>query len=372
MQKKITPVLAGMVVVVLVSSGRAQPQLMTASSAAYPQLTPGVLAGFVAVQSNGLTVVAGTATAGIKSSGHPGAATDPRAIGFFGNGNTALGTSLQDPVDPNAVFAGGIGIPMGVCLCTGASSDTDVAGSRLPEDRGVGAEGPNNGAFGFNPGEIGVVVLGNPIIDQDFNQHVFFGATPTNSGDPTVLVFKITLQKPGFLRLRWVFGSDEYPHWTTMFNDSLAILVKKEDCGSGRFENLATFKEPGNPNPIPFTLAQLVECGAPIFKPNQLAPNPAVFVGPPASPHAIDNTPGQAPFDYDTTVPYFDHEFGGFTMLLTRETAKPLAIGTYTIKLVIQDVGDDNVDSALFVETDSLKLFHMKRGEQFRDHAKIC
>src|SRR3972149_4838545 len=116
MQKKITPVLAGMVVVVLVSCGRGQPQLMTASSAAYPQLTPGVLAGFVAVPSNGLTVVAGTATAGVKRSGHPGAATDPRAIGFFGNGNTALRTSLQGPVDPNAVFAGGIGIPMGGCL----------------------------------------------------------------------------------------------------------------------------------------------------------------------------------------------------------------------------------------------------------------
>jgi len=67
MQAKITSVLAGMLVVVLVSSGRAQPQMVTLSAAAYPTLTPDVLADIVADQNSGLTIVAGTAMVGIHS-----------------------------------------------------------------------------------------------------------------------------------------------------------------------------------------------------------------------------------------------------------------------------------------------------------------
>jgi len=46
-----------------------------------------------------------------------------------------------------------------------------------------------------------------------------------------------------------------------------------------------------------------------------------------------------------------------------RETPKPLSLGTYTVKLVIHDIGDSNVDSALFVETESLKLFPLAKGD---------
>jgi hypothetical protein len=148
-----------------------------------------------------------------------------------------------------------------------------------------------------------------------------------------------------------------------MFNDSFAILIKKDTCANAEFENFATLKDPAEPEPDSFTLADVVLCGDPIFKRNQLAPSPPEFVGPPASPHAIDDTPGAEPFEYDTSVPYFDHEFGGFTMPMTRETATALSIGTYTIKVVIQDVSDANVDSGLFIETAGLKLFALAQGD---------
>src|SRR3989304_4807853 len=229
-----------------------------------------------------------------------------RALGSFTGGLTPAGTLLPAPnqnSSGNAQYAGGIGIASGICLCTGASSDTDMAGLGLGPERGVGSEGPNNGEFGANEGEIGVAVLGDFIIDNDFDEHVFNGqlvADPNlqDSGDPTVLEFKITLQTPGFLRLRFVFGSDEYQHWTLQFNDSFAILVKKDACANAEFENIAVLKDPAEANPAPFTLADLVDCDAPIFKQNQLAPAPPEFL---TSAHAIDDTPGSAPFEYEET-----------------------------------------------------------------------
>jgi len=184
MQKQISPVLAGMVVLVLVSSSRAQPQLVTLSRAANPSLiTPSAMAGAVTSQSSGLTIVSGTATIGINNSNHPGAATDPRAIGRFLNGNAAPGTSLQDPVDPNAVFAGGIGISVGVCLSTGFLSDNEPTrpGGFSPL---VGVEGANNGRpiDVTNQGEISKVFQANDPFNDDDWAAVHTGLTG-NSGD---------------------------------------------------------------------------------------------------------------------------------------------------------------------------------------------
>jgi hypothetical protein len=314
------------------------------------------------------TLVAGSVSRAINTAS--GSYTSSlRAIGEFSGGSTPEGTLMpaaNQNANGDAEYSGGIGMSSGVILCTGAGSDSDIAGQSLGPERGVGAEGPNNGALGANPGEVGVTVLGEEIIDQDFNQHVFNGATPALSGDPTVLQFKITLQSPGYLRLTCIFASDEYPHWTTEFNDSFAVLIKKDACATTPFNNIAVLKSPQNPNPEPFTLAKVVACQAPTFRQNQLAPSPSVFVGPPpaeASKHAIDDTPGAAPFEYDTSVPYFDHEYGGFTRALTFETRTALSVGTYTVKLVIHDVGDANVDSALFIGPESLKLLAMNPAD---------
>lgn len=77
----------------------------------------------------------------------------------------------------------------------------------------------------------------------------------------------------------------------------------------------------------------------------------------PSSEHHIDG------------APRYDHEFGGFTKKLARETARPLSPGQYTIKIVIQDVGTNTegndllVDSALFIEEESFRLFPLAQGD---------
>lgn len=304
--------------------------------------------------------------------------TSSRAMGYFYNGAVQAGTYLPDenqpdPQNPTAVYAGGIGLLNGICLSTGALTDDDPVGGGVGTGRGVGVEGPNNGTgvvpTNINEGEIGTVILGASIVDQDFDEHVFDGELTINpllaeSGDPVVLVFQIELQRPGFLRVRWVFGSDEYPAWILgEYNDSFAILIKKDACANSEFENIAIFKEPTDPNPMPFSLQALEECGPPFFKVNQLTPAPFATSGPDVSPHAIDDTPGAEPHEYGPSVPLYDHEFAGFTKPLISETPVPLSVGIYTIKIVVHDVGDAGVDSALFLEQKSLKLFSLNPGD---------
>ncbi len=85
-----------------------------------------------------------------------------------------------------------------------------------------------------------------------------------------------------------------------------------------------------------------------MFIQNDVAPSPQELVG---SPHGI---PG---------APLYDIEFGGFTKKLTREISCPLAPGTYTVKFVVQDVADQLVDAAVFLEAGSLKLFPLAPGD---------
>ena len=272
--------------------------------------------------------------------------SDSRAYGKFINGITSSGTLLPNDnqnANHDAAYSGGIGIESGVCLCTGLISDSDASHG---VGRGIGVEGPNNGEPVVNAGEISTE-LSTPI-DQDFDDFVFPN-DPSDGGDATVLQFDVGLSAPGFLRIRFVFGSDEYPAFIQQqFNDSFGILIRK--CG--QFQNIATIKEP-EMNPKPFSLQDIAGC-AQLFKFNDVAPAPAAL---PASAHHIAN------------APWYDHEFGGFTKPLTRETVLPLSPGTYRLKIVIQDVGlnqsgnDHLVDSALFVEEDSLKLYALHPGD---------
>ena len=135
-------VMAGVLILAIAGGAEAQPQLMTLSKAAYPQyLTPDALADVVSDQSSGFTIDA--ATVAINNEQHPNAETDPRAIGLFGGGNVTPGTSLQDPVDPTAVFAGGIGMQWGVCLCTGFLSNNEpTRPPGIPSQLAVGVELP--------------------------------------------------------------------------------------------------------------------------------------------------------------------------------------------------------------------------------------
>jgi hypothetical protein len=306
--------------------------------------TPQELAAIIVDEASGVTVVASSANTTINASGFP--SSDPNAFGSFTNGITAAGTLLpaaNQNASGTATYTGGIGINSGVCLCTGAlqdEPDTPTTG------RGSGVLGPNNGKDNFgglNQGEI-VTVLDTPV-DQDFEDLVFPISNP-GGGDATVLVFQVQISSPGFLRVSFVFGSDEHDAWDQGgfgVNDSVGIIVGGLHIDP---ENIATITVNGVTTP--FDLFEFKDCGPPLFIENDVAPSPAELVG---SAHAI---PG---------APFYDIEFGGFTKRLTREISRPLAPGIYTIKFVVQDVVDRWVDAGVFIEENSLKLFPLVHGD---------
>ena len=320
------------------------------------------MADLIADDVSGVTVDLNSASFTITV---PGGGTEDSATvarGIFENGITSPGTALpqenQDPNGPTATYAGGLGIPYGICLSTGWVTDfaTPSAG------RGFGIEGPNNGDQDSaippglpanHEGEASTrLVLSR---DEDLIDFAFPTVNPKPlGGDANVLEFEVELTSPGFLRLSFVFASDEYPAWIDPilfpFNDSFIILIDEI--------NIATIVE--NSVVQPFRVFDIIDCD-PLFFENDTAPFPLVLQSG-MNEHKI---PG---------VPRYDHEYGGFTKVLTRETPLPLAAGTHTIRIVIQDVGeveddqgnvfpDRSVDSCLFIGENSLKLFELAQGD---------
>jgi hypothetical protein len=193
-----------------------------------------------------------------------------------------------------------------------------------------------------------------------------------NEGDATVLQFEVDISAAGFLRISFVVASDEHLFWLNVgqldVNDSMATFIRQELAPDPTFENIAVLKAPGQPDQ-PMSLRELRDCGPKMFKNNQVAPAPDDDLIPdkevfdfPTSDHGFDtNLDGfNRP---DDGVLYYNHEFGGFTKVLTRETQFPLSPGEYTVKIVVQDVFDRSVDSAVFLEAGSLKLFELVNGD---------
>ncbi len=300
---------------------------------------------------SGVTVVPGSASFQINS---PAVAfTDPRAVGLFSNGNTPAGTLLPpdnqiDPINPVAVYSGGIGVESGVSLSTGFLSDNNPENPGMP-GRGVGVQGPNNGYIGFdaifgggNEGEVSIWY--DLPADNDFLVATGREQVGANDGDAAVLSFDVVIDKPGYLLIDFIFASDEYNAWTASFNDSVTIFVDGV--------NITTFKDSSTGIVIesPLTLQDLADCE--LLLENQIAPAPSDLVG---SPHM------------NTGTEYYDHEFGGFSKVLTRESKKILGAGVHAIKIVVQDVSDRSVDSAVFVPTASLRLFNVCRADLDND-----
>jgi hypothetical protein len=228
----------------------------------------------------------------------------------------------------------------------------------------VGVNGANNGIAAdpvdaANPGEVSKVYQPSmPYSDEDYD--VVHPGLP-QGGDPAVLEFPVDVHSPGFLRLSFVFATDEYPAWADPdqpYNDSIAILIKRP-CApeNSPGENIATFIDGGLSKP--FSLHDLIGCMQ-LFHMNQMSPQ--ALSENPNSPHKV--APPNGPEGYYT---FYDHEFGGFSTVLTRETKQAIAPGQYTIKVVIEDAGDRKVDSALFIEAHSLKLYPIAPGDYNTD-----
>lgn len=332
---------------------------ITPSSGGGP--SPLQLAQQIVDSASGITLVAGSVTTTINNPGQGNPASDPRAMGTFANGVTAAGTPLPSGNGgPTETYVGGIEIDTGVCLCTGLVSDSLATAAM---DLGFGFEGPNNGdGEGIGPGpisnttenhtgEITTKLFGSEFQDEDFVAEVFPGNNP-GGGDPTVLSFQITIDDPGFLRLSFIFGSDEFPAFVDpliyQFNDSFAAFINGE--------NIATLTS--NSTTSPFNLFDISECSE-LFVKNDTAPQPIVltqaYVDPVEGP--LPNLHAQPAEDN------YDLELGGFTKKLTRETCCVLAPGTYTVKIVVQDVVDQRVDAAVFLQSAGLKLYSFLKAD---------
>ncbi len=358
MTKTLSTVALGLAIALAMSGARAQAPTMWANSiATEPILAPWDLVDLI-VDSNSpdITYHANGITTDIELPSGNLTPSSPRSLGVFWNGQIPAGTPLPTANGgPTAVYAGGVGLSQGAVLSTGVTTDDEQPGLP-PTGFGVGVQGPNNGPSGgtnTHLGEVSTSVLGQQIIDVDLGRAltpiVDLELDAPFSGDPTVLQFRIILSKPGFVRVKTVFGSDEFPAFINQeFNDSFAILIKRTGADSSEYENIAILNK--STGPVPFNLQDEHNCGPLHFLANQVPTTPSSL---PPSDHSIKDGNGA----FDPSVPKYDHEFGGFTTPRTWETAQALAPGDYTIKFVIQDVADDLVDSALFVEDDSLTSY---------------
>jgi hypothetical protein len=281
----------------------------------------------------------------IKAAGTPRSAAV--AKGHFTGGNIAFGTLLplsnRDESNPEAFYKGGIGIEAGFVFATGYVDDQNPDGAPARSvDQGIGAEGPNNGLpfSGGNQGEVSED-LSLPSDDDAAAEFQRFGLElPPGSGDANVLEFDVIMHKPGFLRILFVYATDEFDAWPRQtFNDTPMVFI------GGK--NVITFKETiaGSTTEKLLTLADLEECD--FLLPNDVAPAPDSLDG---SDHHNDS------------LTFYDHEYGGFTVLFTKE-AQILNKGTHRVKIVIQDVTDPIVDSALFIPDRGLKFLSIAIGD---------
>lgn len=311
-----------------------------------------------------MTIVPGSQFARVKIGGSF-VDCEPKSFAKFDHGTTlangqpvagsALPAENRQPGQTIPVYTGGIGIQSGIVLSTGYVTDA-LSPSGTPAGRGVGVQGPNNGIRGpatlplDHPGEASTDTGGG--VDDDFA--ALFPPHPDEfkGADGTCLEFQVSTTHPGFFKIALVLGSDEHPGFSLdQYNDTVAVMVDGK--------NIFTFRKhvPGSPPQIEIKLFDLVSirnCGPRFFLQNQIAPYPDALDG---SAHTITDPVGY--------MDYYDHEFGGFSVPLKRESGdrgaglpEPVKSGTHTIKIVIQDADEDDhyIDAAAFIQAGSFKF----------------
>lgn len=133
--------------------------------------------------------------------------------------------------------------------------------------------------------------------------------------DANVLEFEFT-SAGGNLLFNYVFASEEYNEFINEeFNDIFAFLVDGE--------NIATIGD----DPVSI---DTVNCGEPFG--------------------SADNNCDE--FNNNDNAPFLDFQYDGFTDVFTASILG-LSAGTHNIKLAIADVGDDILDSGVFIQARS-------------------
>ncbi|MFW6169659.1 MAG: choice-of-anchor L domain-containing protein, partial [Planctomycetota bacterium] len=191
-------------------------------------------------------------------------------------------------------FAGGshsIGIPEGIVLTTGDAWSV---------------EGPNTDDSSSGTAS----EAGDPDLDDEFS--------PLVTEDSSVLEFDFEVEEPGDLFFEFVFSSEEYNEYVEdIYNDVFGFFVDGENIGF----------VPGTNDPVTINT---VNGGNP-------------FGSGATNPQAYNNN------DLDDGGEYLD-VFGhdGFTDVFVA-SMEDLEVGTHTMKLAIADVGDQALDSAVFI-----------------------
>lgn len=149
------------------------------------------------------------------------------------------------------------------------------------------------------------------------------GAAGVSTLDGCVIEFNMTVAADT-LKLKYVFGSEEYPEFVGSFNDIFAFWV------SG----------PGIPDPVNIALVPGTTLPVAINNVNSMT-NSDYYIA--------NGTGWEAPYNTDPMYIQYD----GFTTVLTAST--PVTAGeTYHMKIAIADALDGIYDSGVFLETGSL------------------
>ncbi len=251
-------------------------------------------------------------------------------------------------------------------LGTGLISDTDYPSTILNPPGpgiGVGVEGPRNG-------DGGVYQLRGPGVtshidsrdrgDLDFKNEFGFEGWDTAALEFQCKVGYVAGQPvyPGFFKITFVMATDEHPHYLALpdrFFDSVAVFVKNNDNSHVGQQNIVKFRDLVGTSPPtvainPMNMEVIYDKCQPIFfKSNQVAPAPD-----PPLPGTVNLHPAG--------TPYYDVQYGGFTIPFTRQSGdrgpsrpEPVPPGQYTVKLVIQDATDPEVDAAAFFKSHSFE-----------------
>lgn len=226
---------------------------------------------------------------------------DNAAVGFFKNAQSD------------------IGIDRGIVMTSGRAASNAAAGV-------VGADG-TGGQFAGNDSNSGAS-------DPD-------ATAVASSGTDDMAIFTITfIPISDTLRFRYVWGSEEYPTFAcSEFNDIFGFFISGPGI-TGPFENMGENIAliPGTNLPVTINNLNSGVVGASGTLANCTPPNGSLAY----SNFYVDNTtPG-------TNQPVYD----GYTTVLTAE-AVVIPCETYTIKLIIADVGDNALDSGVFLEAKS-------------------
>jgi len=219
-----------------------------------------------------------------------------------------------------------IGINSGVILATGnifvATGPNDLVNATQPEDSGCGT--PDDPPPFMGPG--GLCRPG----DADLN-NILSGSTETF--DAAVLEFDFIPQSD-FIRLNYVFASEEYPEYVCSdFNDLFALLLSGPNPTGGNYNEVNIARIPGTNLPVGINTI-----------------NPGVSGGG----VGCDGAEESLEFSslYNNNVFGESVQFDGFTDKL-EAVANVIPCETYHIKIAIADTGDGVLDSAIFLEENS-------------------